>query len=160
VSRWPLRVVLDLAAREEAAARRAFAAALSAEARRVDEREAAAAELRAHAVLEGEASRAGPLGAVGAVGSAGSLRAAAFHLARLRQEGARLAHVLCARDATLAETRKELEGRRDALAAARGAVRALERHREIWREAQARRNARAEESAADEIVSARRRAGS
>jgi chromosome segregation ATPase len=153
VSRWPLGVVLERAVGDEAAAREAVSVALAAQALRREERDAAAGALCAHGAVEAEATgRARRAGT-----NAASLRTAALHLARLRAEADRLSATLRARDAALAEARRRVELRRDALAAAGAAVRALEAHREGWRAARARARGRAEDAALDDLVTARRR---
>ncbi len=155
MTRWPLAVLLDLAARDEAAARRALSFALASEARRREERVIAAAVLRDHRDREADASGRGRWTGT----RAASLQGSALHLARLRTEATLLGEELRGRDAAVAETHGEVEARRGALAAARIAVRALERHRETWRAARRRAHARAEDSAMDELVNARPRAG-
>ena len=67
---------------------------------------------------------------------------------------------LARREAALAGRRAQRWRARDALVAARAAVRALEAHRDAWRAARARSRERAEDAAAEELVSARRGAGS
>ncbi len=156
MTRWPLSALLDLAATHEAAARRALASAVAMEDGRRRGRDAAEAVLGAHRAAEACAGGRRP----DAAPSAASLHAAAFHVARLRTEGIRLAQALDGCQAALADSLSEVEARRDALAAARVAVRALETLRDGWRAARRRERDRAEEAATEELVSGRPRAAS
>ncbi len=153
MSRWPLRIVLEQAASASAAAKEALSTALAAQVLRREERDVAAVALGVHLAVQAEATaRARRAGT-----SAASLRTAALHLARLRAEADRLAAALRVRDAALAEAGRRVELRRQGLATAGAAVHALEAHREGWRAARARARDRAEDAAADDLVSGRRR---
>jgi hypothetical protein len=151
---WPLATLLDLAARRERAARADLAAALAREVELRGQREAAQVLAASASAAERAATerlrRAGP--------TAAAVRDAAHHLARLRDEAARLAERLRAAAVALAAATREAEARRRTLSGARGEVEALERHRGRWRASGARRRGRAEEAAADDLVSARPRA--
>jgi len=151
---WPFAVLLELAAREEAAVRAALADALAAQGWRRRERDAAADALRSHRTSENEVVRRPGAPAP----SAASLRGTALHLSRLRTERERLAEALGARDVALAAAARTVASTRDALAAARTAVAVLERHRDAWRAERARARAAAEDAAAEDLVSAARRA--
>ncbi|HET7825593.1 MAG TPA: hypothetical protein VFK90_09675, partial [Anaeromyxobacter sp.] len=96
-------------------------------------------------------------GTPGAVG-AGELRGRAAFAARLRREAGVLRAALGEAEAMLRRAAAETDGRRGALAAARAAVRAVERHRERWRADEDRARGRREEAAADDLVTARRAA--
>lgn len=152
--RYPLAAVLALRAREEAVARgdlaRAFAAEAAAERARLGPASRAAA---------GAASLAGAEAALAAgSGDAGALRARARFAGRLREEAGALAAEVARAEVALAAARGEVEARRAALAVARGALRALERHRDAWRLERSRRRERAEEAAVEDAVSGRRAA--
>jgi len=151
---WPLAVVLELAERDEAGARDALGAALADEDLLRQEHAAAAGALATErAGLAGAAARAPAPGA-----TAASLVARARHFARLRDETGRLAAALGHRVTALTNASAEVARRRDAVVAARAAVRSLEAHRETWRLARARARERVEEAAVEELVSARARA--
>jgi hypothetical protein len=152
--RWPLAILLDLAEQKEGAAAVALAEALGAEGVRRLERDLAADTLRAHRAASDDAARRGPGCA------AGLLAARALHLGRLRVEADRLAGALARREGALAAAAAEVARCMDARASARAAARALAQARDDWRAARRRERERAEEAAADEVVSARSRAGS
>lgn len=153
---WPLEVILELALRRAAGARAVLGTTLAAEARLRDERDLAAAEVGAARAVVASAGVDPP--EPGA--TAASLLARARHQARLRDEAGRLAVALARREAALASASAETAARRDVLVGARAAVRTLEAHRDAWREARARSRERAEDAAAEELVNARRGAGS
>jgi len=153
VSGYPLEAVVALRAEEEAGARAELARALEGAALRRDELAAHAGRVAAHAERLGREVRAV---AAGSGAGAGLLRARARYVERLRGELAVLAAGAVARERALAGASREVEDRRDALAGARRALRVLERHREGWRAAEARRRERREEVAAEDLVSARR----
>lgn len=153
MSGFPLAGLLALREREEATARLALARALAEEDVLGAAREAAVRRVEAHrAWLEREAGA--PLVCAGLV--AAGLRERAAFAARLRRDVAALEGLV--RDAEEATRAAEAEtgNRRAALAAARGAVRSLERHRDRWRGERERARERREEAAAEDLVSARR----
>lgn len=86
----------------------------------------------------------------------GALRARARFAERLREEAAALAASLARADGVLGTARTDVAARQAALAEARGALRALERHLHAWRLERGRRLERAEEEAIEDAVSARR----
>jgi hypothetical protein len=153
VSRWPLSIVRDLAARDEVAARQALAAALADQGWRRSERDAAADALRAHRSAADESARRAAV-----PGSSASLRGAALHLARLGAERPRLALALRAAEDALARAEREVEARREGLVAARRRIAIFERLRDAWRSARARALDAAADDSADDAVSARCRA--
>ncbi len=151
---YPLAALLALRERTEVSARLDLAQALAEEERERAERDAAAARAerhRARHAREAAALVAGP-----ALGSAGGLAARVAFAERLRREAAVLGEASGRAEVGLARAEGETEARRAALADARRALRALERHREGWRAAGKRRHERREDSAADDLVSARR----
>ncbi len=153
---WRLSTLLELARRAEASARAALALAREAEALRSSERSAAAEAVRAHRALAADAARRGP----GPRPLAASLATRALHAGSLAGEDARLVAALGWREAEAAQAARDAERCRRELGEARAAVRALEGMRDAWRRARAGARDRAEEDAADELVSARHRAGS
>ena len=151
MSAYPLAAALALRARATDEARVELARALDVlDGRRAEvARHAAAAATCAARADEGArrvgAEDAGP----------GELAARARWAGRLRAElAAQLARSAAVNRAASAAER-EAEGRRQALAAARGALRAIEVHRDAWRAAEARLRDRREQDAADDLVSAR-----
>jgi hypothetical protein len=151
---YPLAAVLALRQRRELDARAALAAALLGEARAAAEREARVRTAGSHRARLAAAEEA--VAPEGAGGAAGALRARARFAERLRREAARRAGAIADADRALDAARAASGASRAALGAARAAVAALERHREGWRLEGRRRAERAEEAAADELVSARR----
>lgn len=146
--RWRLAVLLELAERDERAARIALGEALATLARARHEEASARAALRAH--------REGPQAPPPASGTtAAALAALALHAERRAAAERALTAALRLGEARVAEAVAGTEARRERLGAARAAVRALEAGRRAWRLARDRDRARAEEDAADEVVSAR-----
>jgi flagellar biosynthesis chaperone FliJ len=154
VTAHPLAALLLVRAREEAAARVALARAGAEEDRRRAERDAAAGRAEAHRA-RAEARVAVP-GAPGVAAAELSQRYA--FLERLRREAAALEAAWREADAAVARAGAETERCRAAHAAARLALRALERHRDRWEREVARLRERREEAASDDLVSARRAA--
>jgi dTMP kinase len=151
---YPLAALLVMRAREEIEARLALARSTAAEDRCRTERDAAAARASAHrARLE---ARLGTPGWPWRV--AGDLRERAAFAERLRREAAALDAARRDAEGALRRAEGEAERCRAALATARTAVRALERHRDRWGERVGRIRARREEAASDDLVSARRAA--
>lgn len=149
---WALGTVLAVREREQGAARAALARALALERRAEEERSAIAARVAAHAVRVAEAGSH----VVDVMACAEALRARGSFAGRLREEEAALVAALAGAERALAEASGAAAACRAALAEVRGAVRALERHREGWRAERARGIERREEEAAEDFVSARR----
>jgi hypothetical protein len=150
---YPLASVLALRAREAERARAELAGALDAVARRRSALERHDAAVAAHAERADAALRS----AAGGEGP-GALAARARWAARLRAELGALASLRGPLEHATAAAEREADARRAGLAAARGALRALEVHRDGWRAAEARRRDGREQDASDDLVSARRAA--
>lgn len=151
---YPLAVVVAVREREAALALAELSAALAAEERARSRRERLAALASAHAARLASGQTA--LGTSGDTLEAEAVQVRARHLARLRVEAAALAEAIAAVDAEIAAAAAEVGARADRLAVARGALRALERHRESWRAARASARDRCAETEADAVLSARR----
>jgi hypothetical protein len=151
---YPLAVVVAVREREAALAGAELSAALAAEERALSRRERLAALASAHAARLASGQTA--LGASGSTLEAGAVQVRARHLGRLRVEAAALAEAVAAMDAEIAAAAAEAGARADRLAVARGALRALERHREGWRAARAAARDRCAETEADALVIAQR----
>jgi hypothetical protein len=153
VTAYPLAAVVALRSREVERAAADLARALDAAARlRSDlERHDGAIAVHARRAAD-EAWRI----AAGESPGIGGLAARARWAGRLRAELAALVAVRGGVERSAAEAQRDAELRREALAAARGDLAALEAHRDGWRAAEARRRERREQDAADDLVSARR----
>jgi hypothetical protein len=151
---YPLAVVVVVREREAALACAELATAAAAEERARSGRERVAALVSAHAARL--ASRETALESTQGDRQAAVVQAEARHLGRLRDEAAGLAAAAMAAEAEVGAAAAEVAARADRLAVARGAVRALERHRERWRAALASARERGAEAETDALVSARR----
>jgi hypothetical protein len=154
VSAYPLATVLALRARAADAARADLARALDA----LDRRRAELARQDATVAACATRARAEEGGPGALPGGLADLAARARWAARLRAELEAQRTVRAAADRAAAAAARDADARREAVVAARGALRALELHREGWSAALARRRDRREQDAADDLVSARRAA--
>ena len=153
MSGHPLAALFALREREDARARLELARALAAEDALGAVRNAAVERAEANrASLEREASAALTRGGLAAAG----LQERAAFARRLRRDAAVLAEEVGEAEGALRRAEAETEACRAALMEARRAVRAVERHRDRWRDERVRARGRREEDAAEELVSARR----
>lgn len=151
---YPLGAVLRLRERQEAAARVEVARALAEEERWTRARDEAAALAAAQRALLDDVPGRPALRQT----SVRELHELDVFVERLRREVADLEAAARRAEEALRDARDDGERCRAALAGAHAAVRALERHRDRWLAERGRVRERREEAAAEELVSARRRA--
>lgn len=158
MTRYPLATVVALRAAAVDHARLDLARALEV----LEVRRAAVAlheaALAAHAVRAAEAERGTAAAAAGQGLAPAELAARARWSGRLRAELGVLAGALAQAQRAASSATRDAEALRERLAAARAGLRALEVHREGWRNAEGRRSDAREQDAADDLVSARRAA--
>jgi hypothetical protein len=156
VTTYRLQALLDLRSAAERGARADLAEAVAGLARAAEARDGAAAALEAARARTRERARVLPPGAA----PARELAARARHLERLGALEAGLAGALRARAAGVARASDRTRAAERALAAARGALRAVEGHRDRWEAGHRLARARAEASALDDLASSRAAAAS